>query len=129
MANGERINVTLRGRKFDISKSDAYSILSSFPDKHPGNRRGKTPEYFVIIGEKKIPIKAALKKIMDDKGIDLTLLDVTTKDAVGLFRRLNFPIVVERGSEGLKGNIMKYAGMFAFEGSCVEDKRGLYDNT
>ncbi len=129
METQKRINVTLRGRKFEISKSDVYSILSTSPDKHAGNRRGKAPEYFVVIGEKKIPIKDALKRIMDEKGIGLTVLDVTTKDAVGLFRRLNFPIVVERGSKGLKSDIMRYAGMFAFEGSSVEDKRGLYDHT
>ncbi|MBW2000481.1 MAG: hypothetical protein JRJ29_21305 [Deltaproteobacteria bacterium] len=75
-----------------------------------------------------MPIKQALKTIMDKKGLGLTILDITTKDAVSIFRRLDFPILVERGSRGSKSAIMKYIGIFDFEGSSVEDKKRVYDH-
>ena len=65
---------------------------------------------------------------MDKKRLGLTFLEVTTKDAVNIFRRLGFPIMVERGTKGSKINIMKYVGILNCSGNSVEDKKVLYDN-
>ncbi len=127
MEANRKLEVKLRGRRFQISHDEATQFLKNTALSGPNTKRGKAPNYFVVVDDRKIPIKQALKAIMDKKGLDLTILDVTTKDAVGLFRRLEFPIVVERGRRGSKADILKYAGMFAFDGSSVVDKRRLYD--
>ncbi|RLB77327.1 MAG: hypothetical protein DRH15_11430 [Deltaproteobacteria bacterium] len=127
MEAGREVSVKLRGRRFRVSHDEANQVLKNAGISAHGINRGKAPSYFLVVDGRKIPIKQALKAIIDKKGLDLTILDVTTKDAVGLFRRLDFPIVVEKGKKGSKAAILKYAGMFAFEGSSVTDKKRLYD--
>ena len=127
MEASRKLQVTLRGQRFQISQDEVPQLLKNTRPSVPYTRRGKTPNYFVVVDGEKIPIKQALKTIIDKKGLDLTILDVTTKDAVGLFRRLGFPIVVERGNKGSKAAIMEHIGVFNFPGSSVDDKRRLYD--
>ncbi|MBW2028940.1 MAG: hypothetical protein JRH06_05615 [Deltaproteobacteria bacterium] len=128
MAAKKEIEIKLRGKRFQISPAEAQKFLRTSGYGKDGHTKGKAPKYFVVVGGTKMPIKQALKRIMDKKGLGLTILDITTKDAVGIFRRLHFPIVVEGGAKGSKSSIMKYIGMFDFEGSSVEDKRKLYDH-
>lgn len=127
MATKRKIHVTLRGQKFEAGRAEIYDLLDSVDPSQLVPNRGKASEYFVIVGDRKLPVKQALKVVIDAKGLGLTILDVTTKDAVNLFRRLGFPIVVERGNKGSKAAIMKHVGVFDFPGSSVDDKRGLYD--
>ncbi len=128
MNSQRKISVKLRGRTFDISPAETHQILSGANREQCQSNRGKAPEYFVLVGDEKLPIKQALKLIMDKKRLGLTILDVTTKDAVNIFRRLGFSIVVERGTKGSKINIMKYVGTLNYSGNSVEDKKALYDN-
>jgi len=128
MDSQRKISVKLRGRTFDISPAETHQVLMEAGHKQYQFNRGKAPEYFVLVGDEKLPVKQALKLIMDKKRLGLTILDVTTKDAVNIFRRLGFPIVVERGTKGSKTNIMKYVGTLSYSGNSVEDKKALYDN-
>lgn len=127
MAAKRKIQVTLRGQKFEAGRAEIYDLLDSVDPSQLVPNRGKASAYFIIVGDKKLPVKQALKVVLDAKGLDLTILDVTTKDAVNIFRRLGFPIVVERGSKGSKAAIMKHVGTLNFPGSSVDDKRRLYD--
>ena len=128
MDSQKKISVKLRGRTFDISPAETHQVLMGAGHKQYQSNRGMAPEYFVLVGDEKLPVKQALKLIMDKKRLGLTILDVTTKDAVNIFRRLGFPIVVERGTKGSKINIMKYVGTLSYSGNSVEDKKALYDN-
>jgi len=128
MSSQRKISVKLRGRRFDISPAETYQVLTGARRELRQSNRGKAPEYFVIVGDEKLPIKQALKIIMDKKRLGLTILDVTTKDAVNIFRRLGFPIMVERGTKGSKVNIMKYVGSLNYPGNSLEDKKAIYDN-
>ena len=128
MDSQRKISVKLRGRTFDISPAETYQVLMGAGHKQYQSNRGKAPEYFVLVGDQKLPVKQALKLIMDKKRLGLTILDVTTKDAINIFRRLGFSIIVERGSKGSKIDIMKYVGTLNYCGNSVEDKKALYDN-
>jgi len=113
------VQVKLRGKRFQISVQDLKGLNFDNLETRKGG------EYYVLIEDKEIPIKRALYSILKKKGIDLTLLDFTTQDAVRVFRKLELPIVVK----SKKNNLLRFAGAIK-EGknlNAVEDKGKAYE--
>jgi len=93
---------------------------------------GKTFEsrgakYFVVINGVEVPVKPALMELLRRKGINLTLLDFTTQDAIRIFRKLGLEIVIKGVNK--KRELLKFAG--AIKGGkdmdAVRDKEELYE--
>lgn len=110
----------LRDRSFELTKEEAIKVLKGESYEQNGSR------YFIEIEGKYIPVKEALYEILKRKGIKLTKLDFTTQDAVRIFRKLGFEIVVKgkkkKSLEGLIG-VIKEGENF----NAVEDKKRLYE--
>ena len=110
----------LRDRSFELTKEEAIKVLKGESYAQNGSR------YFIEIEGKHIPVKEALYEILKRKGIKLTKLDFTTQDAVRIFRKLGFEIVVKgkkkKSLEDLIG-VIKEGKSF----NAVEDKRRIYD--
>ena len=113
------MEVVLRKKGFKVEKEEVERLLKDV-------RIEDDPQaaYYVVIGERELPVKKALGKVLEAKGTGLTLLDFTTQDAVRVFRRLGFEIV-RRG----KKNILEFAGAIKAGGNAVEDKRKLYESS
>ena len=113
------MEVVLRKKGFKVEKEEVERLLKDV-------RIEDDPQatYYVVIGERELPVKKALGKVLEAKGTGLTLLDFTTQDAVRVFRRLGFEIV-RRG----KQDILKFAGAIKAGGNAVEDKRKLYEGS
>ncbi|WP_461828972.1 hypothetical protein [Aquifex sp.] len=109
----------LRDRSFELSRKEVTEILSGKNYEQNGSR------YFIELEGKYIPAKEALYRILKSKGIKLTKLDFTTQDAVRIFRRLGFEVVVKgkrkKTLDDLVG-VIKGGGDF----NAVEDKVKLY---
>ena len=113
----------LRGKEISISPEEACALVEA-TEESPG--KGKNPKYFVVVGKRKVPVKSALESIVKAKGIDLTVLDFTTQDAVRILRKLGFPIVKGKcRREALRG----YIGALSMEGDAVKDKGKAYNDT
>ena len=113
------VQVKLRGKKFHISTQDLKGL------DFDNLETQKSGEYFVVINGKEVPIKRALYFLLQKKGVNLTLLDFTTQDAVRIFRKLGVPIVVK----SKKTNLLRFAGAIK-EGknlNAVEDKERAYE--
>ena len=113
----------LRGKKISIGPEEAHALLESTEGV---SSRGKNPKYFVVVGKRRVPVKSAFETILRAKGIDLTVLDFTTQDAVRILRKLGFHIV--RGKckkEELRG----YIGALSMEGNAVKDKEKAYNGS
>ena len=108
----------LRGKAFMLDSNEVRKLLAK------ARTERKKTKYYVVIGRRELSVKCALEKVLKRKGIDLTLMDFTTQDAVRIFRKLGFPIV-RRGRK----EILRFAG--AIKGGkdldAVEDKRKIYD--
>ena len=89
------------------------------------SNQGKKPKYFVVVNKKKVPVKSALEGIIKAKGIDLTVLDFTTQDAVRILRKLGFHIVKGKST---KEAIRNYIGVLSMKGNAVKDKEKAYDD-
>ena len=114
------VEVKLRGRNLKLSLQDLTDLQIEGVEWET-----KSGDYFVVIDGKEIPAKRALYSILRKKGIDLTLLDFTTQDAVRIFRKLGVPIVVK----SKKQNLLQFAGAIK-EGEkldAVEDKKNAYE--
>ena len=113
------MEVVLRKKGFKVEKEEVERLLKDV-------RIEDDPQatYYVVIGERELPVKKALGKVLEAKGTGLTLLDFTTQDAVRVFRRLGFEIV-RRG----KKDILKFAGAIKAGGNAVEDKKRLYEGS
>jgi hypothetical protein len=76
------VKVTLRGKKISLNPDDVKKLkINSISSK------SLKSEYYVVVNGKEIPIKVALFELLKKKGINLTLLDFTTQDAVRIFRK------------------------------------------
>ena len=109
----------LRGKRFELLKEEVTEILK---EKSYGKNGSK---YFIEIEGKYIPAKQGLYEILKNKGVNLTKLDFTTQDAVRIFRKLGFEIVV-KGKK--KKALDDFVGVIK-EGdsfNAVEDKERLY---
>ena len=109
----------LRKKDFEIERKEIEKSLE-------GVRVEGDPQtcYYVVVNGRELPVKKALWKVLKEKGVDLTLLDFTTQDAVRIFKRLGFD-VVKRG----KGSLLEFAGAIKAGGNAVEDKKRLYEGS
>ncbi len=111
------MEVVLRNRRFIVERNEVETLLkSAHIEEEP------QASYFIVVEGRELPVKKALKRVLGEKGISLTLLEFTSQDAVRIFKRLGFE-VVKRG----KGNIMEFAGAIKGGGNAVEDKEKLYE--
>ncbi len=111
----------LRGVELEVTKEEVEKVAKDSHIKAEGKTR-----YMVVVGGMRIPAKRLLFEILKRKGIDLTLQDFTTKDAVYLFRRLGFEVVDKEEEE--KKSLLDFAGAIALGGNAVEDKRKIYSD-
>jgi len=109
----------LRERMFSLSKEEVKEILRNI--KGCNNRS----RYCLEIEGKYVSVKDALMEVLKRKKVNLTKLDFTTQDAVRIFRKLGFNIVVKgkkkKSLDDLIGAI-KEGGNF----NAVEDKYRFY---
>ena len=113
----------LRGKEISISPEEACALVEATEGI---SSKGKNPKYFVVVGKRKVPVKSALESIVRAKGIDLTVLDFTTQDAVRILRKLGFHIV--RG-KCRREALRHYIGALSMEGNAVKDKEKAYNDT
>jgi len=113
----------LRGKEISISPEEAYALVEATEES---SSKGKNPKYFVVVGKRRVPVKSALEKIVRTKGIDLTVLDFTTQDAVRILRKLGFPIVKGRCR---REAMRHYIGALSLAGNAAKDKEEAYDDT
>ncbi len=111
------MEVVLRKQGFKVEKEEIEKLLGSVQIEEDPQAT-----YYVIVGRRELPVKKALEKVLENKGVNLSLLDFTTQDAVSIFKRLGLDLV-RKG----KGNILKFAGSIKAGGNAVEDKRKLYE--
>ena len=114
-----QMQVVLRRKGFEVEKEEVEELL-----RNTSIEEDPQATYYVVIGERELPAKKALGKVLEAKETGLTLLDFTTRDAVRIFRRLGFKIV-KKGKE----SILKFAGAIKAGGNAVEDKRKLYESS
>ena len=109
----------LRGRTFELSRQEVERSLKGLKSE-----LNNQASYYVLVGKKELPVKKALEIVLKNKGLDLSLLDFTTQDAVRIFKKLGFD-VIRRG----KGNILSLAGAIKGGGNAVEDEERLYESS
>ncbi|RTZ69484.1 MAG: hypothetical protein DSZ30_02425 [Aquificaceae bacterium] len=114
------VETIVRGFKVQIDPED----LKVLEGKTFESRGAK---YFVVINGVEVPVKPALMELLRRKGINLTLLDFTTQDAIRIFRKLGLEIVIKGVNK--KRELLKFAG--AIKGGkdmdAVRDKEELYE--
>lgn len=88
---------------------------------------GRQTRYAVIVDGRKLPAKRLLLEVLKQKGLEFTLQDLSTGDAVHIFRKLGLK-VLDLSEAGRKESILKYAGRLSTGGNAVEDKRRLYSS-
>lgn len=114
------MRITIRGIEVSLDRGDVERVAKrGILVRADGKTR-----YDVIVRGRAFPAKRLFHELLKDKGITLTLQDITTKDAVYALRRLGFE-VIERGQGG---NILELAGSLSIGGNAVEDKRRLYSS-
>jgi len=109
----------LREKPFEVMKEEVLRVLKDKVIEENNSR------YYVRVDDTLYPIKPALMEVLRSKGINLTPLDFTTQDAVRIFRKLGFEIIV-KGKK--KKNLDDLVGVIK-EGenfNAVADKERLY---
>jgi len=113
------MKVILRKNEVELTREEVRKVAGE--SKIVGE--GKT-RYMVVVNGIRIPAKRLLFTILKSKGYPLTLQDISTKDAVHVFRKLGFEIVDMK--EERKKSLLELAGVISLGGNAVEDERKLY---
>lgn len=115
------MKTVLRGTELDVRKEEVEEVARSGKVKGEGKTR-----YMVVVEGSRVPAKRLLYEVLKRKGVNLTLQDFSTKDAVHVLRKLGFE-VVDREEEKKK-SLLELAGAIAIGGNAVEDERKLYSS-
>ena len=115
------MRTVLRGIELDVKKEEVEKVAKSGKVKGEGKTR-----YMVVIEGFRVPAKRLLYEVLKEKGVNLTLQDLSTKDAVHILRKLGFEIVDKK--EEKKKSLLDLAGVIAIGGNAVEDEKSLYSS-
>ena len=115
------MKTVLKGVELEVKKEEVEEVAKSGQVKGKGKTR-----YMVIVEGSRLPAKRLISEVLKKKGINLTLQDFSTKDAVHILRKLGFEIVDME--EEKRKSLLDLAGMIAIGGNAVEDKRNLYSS-
>jgi len=90
-------------------------------------------KYLVKINGNLFPAKRLLCQILKFKGVDLNLTNLSTQEALSVFKKLGFEVIERKGKRKLVPvktgkSLLDFAGKVALGGNALEDERKLYSS-